>query len=139
MSMKRIALFPGSFDPFTKGHEDIVLRGLEIFDEIIQIDEDAKICLVHDTFDEDYNNWFKRYPKNLITSRQLLNKEDFSDSILKNEKDDILRTFIDLLILMQTKASIIANSSTFSGFASNWKQETVKNFEILDIEALFKK
>lgn len=35
MSMKRIALFPGSFDPFTKGHEDIVLRGLEIFDEII--------------------------------------------------------------------------------------------------------
>ena len=33
--MKKIALFPGSFDPFTKGHEDIVLRGLEIFDEII--------------------------------------------------------------------------------------------------------
>jgi pantetheine-phosphate adenylyltransferase len=32
---KRIALFPGSFDPFTKGHEDIVLRGLEVFDEII--------------------------------------------------------------------------------------------------------
>jgi pantetheine-phosphate adenylyltransferase len=33
--MKRIALFPGSFDPFTKGHEDIVLRGLDIFDEIV--------------------------------------------------------------------------------------------------------
>ncbi len=33
--MKRIALFPGSFDPFTKGHEDIVLRGLSLFDEII--------------------------------------------------------------------------------------------------------
>lgn len=33
--MKRIALFPGSFDPFTKGHEDIVLRGLHIFDEIV--------------------------------------------------------------------------------------------------------
>ncbi len=31
----RIALFPGSFDPFTKGHEDIVLRGLELFDEIV--------------------------------------------------------------------------------------------------------
>ncbi len=35
MSEKRIALFPGSFDPFTKGHEDIVLRGLRIFDEIV--------------------------------------------------------------------------------------------------------
>jgi pantetheine-phosphate adenylyltransferase len=32
---KKIALFAGSFDPFTKGHEDIVLRGLEIFDEIV--------------------------------------------------------------------------------------------------------
>jgi pantetheine-phosphate adenylyltransferase len=32
---KRIALFPGSFDPFTKGHEDIVIRGLQLFDEII--------------------------------------------------------------------------------------------------------
>ena len=35
MAQKKIALFPGSFDPFTKGHEDIVLRGLGIFDEII--------------------------------------------------------------------------------------------------------
>ncbi len=33
--MKKTALFPGSFDPFTKGHEDIVLRGLKLFDEII--------------------------------------------------------------------------------------------------------
>jgi len=33
--MKRIALFPGSFDPFTKGHQDIVLRGLSLFDEIV--------------------------------------------------------------------------------------------------------
>jgi len=33
--MKRIAIFPGSFDPFSKGHEDIVLRGLRLFDEII--------------------------------------------------------------------------------------------------------
>jgi len=33
--MKRIALFPGSFDPFTKGHEDIILRGLRLFDEVV--------------------------------------------------------------------------------------------------------
>lgn len=33
--MKKIAVFPGSFDPFTKGHEDIVMRGLKLFDEII--------------------------------------------------------------------------------------------------------
>jgi pantetheine-phosphate adenylyltransferase len=33
--MKRVALFPGSFDPFTKGHYDIVIRGLKLFDEIV--------------------------------------------------------------------------------------------------------
>ena len=33
--MSRIALFPGSFDPFTKGHQDIVLRGLNLFDEVV--------------------------------------------------------------------------------------------------------
>jgi len=33
--MKKIALFPGSFDPFTKGHEDIVWRGSQIFDEVV--------------------------------------------------------------------------------------------------------
>jgi pantetheine-phosphate adenylyltransferase len=32
---KRVAIFPGSFDPFTKGHYDIVLRGLKLFDEVI--------------------------------------------------------------------------------------------------------
>jgi len=33
--MKKIAVFPGSFDPFTIGHEAIVRRALSIFDEII--------------------------------------------------------------------------------------------------------
>lgn len=33
--MKKIALFPGSFDPFTNGHLDIVRRGVGLFDELI--------------------------------------------------------------------------------------------------------
>ena len=33
--MEKIAVFPGSFDPFTVGHENIVLRGLSLFDKII--------------------------------------------------------------------------------------------------------
>lgn len=33
--MKRIALYPGTFDPFTIGHLSIVERGLQLFDEII--------------------------------------------------------------------------------------------------------
>jgi pantetheine-phosphate adenylyltransferase len=34
MGIKR-AMFPGSFDPFTKGHEAIVRKGLTLFDEVI--------------------------------------------------------------------------------------------------------
>jgi pantetheine-phosphate adenylyltransferase len=64
---KRIALFPGSFDPFTKGHEDIVLRGLQLFDEIIiaigynsqksnrYFEIDMMIRCIHKTF-ENYPN-----------------------------------------------------------------------------------
>ena len=33
--MTKIAVFPGSFDPFTTGHESIVKRALPLFDKII--------------------------------------------------------------------------------------------------------
>ena len=33
--MKRIAVFPGSFDPFTKGHECVVEKAVKLFDHIV--------------------------------------------------------------------------------------------------------
>lgn len=33
--MSRVAIFPGTFDPFTKGHADIVDRTLDLFDKVI--------------------------------------------------------------------------------------------------------
>jgi pantetheine-phosphate adenylyltransferase len=35
MYSPKVALFPGSFDPFTKGHEDVVLRALSLFDKVV--------------------------------------------------------------------------------------------------------
>lgn len=35
MSQKRIAIFPGSFDPLTKGHQAIIRKALPLFDKII--------------------------------------------------------------------------------------------------------
>ncbi len=32
---RRVAFFAGSFDPFTRGHEDIVQRALQLFDEVV--------------------------------------------------------------------------------------------------------
>jgi pantetheine-phosphate adenylyltransferase len=35
MTTKTIAVFPGTFDPVTKGHLDIVARGAQLFDEVV--------------------------------------------------------------------------------------------------------
>ena len=59
--MRSRALYPGSFDPITAGHIDIVHRGLEIFDEvIIAVAEnikktpifslDERVQLIHESF-----------------------------------------------------------------------------------------
>lgn len=33
--MEKIALFPGSFDPITKGHESVIRRAIPLFDKLI--------------------------------------------------------------------------------------------------------
>ncbi len=60
--MKKIALFQGSFDPFTRGHESIVLRALSIFDEVVvtvvhnsakpsgMFPVEARVAIIADTF-----------------------------------------------------------------------------------------
>lgn len=35
LPQNRIAIYPGSFDPLTNGHMDVIQRALEIFDEVI--------------------------------------------------------------------------------------------------------
>jgi pantetheine-phosphate adenylyltransferase len=35
--MKRRAIYPGSFDPITNGHVDIIKRGLTLFDEVVVV------------------------------------------------------------------------------------------------------
>ena len=35
MSNKRIGLYPGTFDPITNGHTDIIKRGLRLVDKLI--------------------------------------------------------------------------------------------------------
>lgn len=68
----KIAIFPGSFDPFTKGHEDIVSRGCAFFDKIIigigqnssknrYFSEEVMVKKIIDTFKENEQVEVKTY------------------------------------------------------------------------------
>jgi len=73
--MKRIALFPGSFDPFTMGHFDIVVRGLKLFDEvIIAIGKNSQKNRYFsvEQMEEKITGCFKDYPSIKIASYEEL-------------------------------------------------------------------
>lgn len=96
--MKKVAVFPGSFDPFTKGHEDIVIRSLSLFDEVViaighntrkkrYFDIDHMLSCIHKAFkneprvkvevyDELTANLAKRFGANFLV-RGLRNTTDF--------------------------------------------------------------
>lgn len=70
--MKR-AVFPGSFDPFTLGHQDIVMRGTTIFDEIIVgigINTEKHYMFSLDQRKAFIENCFKDQPKVRVVSYQ---------------------------------------------------------------------
>jgi len=59
--VKRTAIYPGTFDPITLGHVDVVNRGLKLFDRVVvgvaanpnkqpMFDLDARLAMVRETF-----------------------------------------------------------------------------------------
>ena len=68
---KRIALFPGTFDPFTIGHQSLVSRGLALVDEIIisiGIDEKKQTYFSIEKRIEAISNLYKDEPRVKVMS-----------------------------------------------------------------------
>lgn len=62
----KIAVFPGSFDPITLGHVDIIKRAIPLFDEIviaIGVNADKKYMFDIDKRQEFITQTFKNQPK----------------------------------------------------------------------------
>lgn len=83
---KRIALFPGTFDPFTTGHESLVKRGLTIMDEIviaIGINESKKSFFSFDKRITMIRNFYADNPRVRVESYNTLTV-DFAKKIGAN-------------------------------------------------------
>lgn len=86
--MERIAIYPGTFDPITYGHIDIVERALEIFDKVI-------IAIAQDT---------EKKPLFSVEERLEMVKEVF-----KNTLNVVADSFKGLLVdyVSKTNAKVI--------------------------------
>lgn len=150
----KIALFPGSFDPITKGHQDIIKRALPLFDKIvigigqnsakkylfsleqrinwikITFKENPKIEV--QSYDELTINYCKKIGANYII-RGLRNIADYnyesSIAQMNFEMDKSIET-----IFLQTLPSLSAINSTIvrdiiinKGNASKFVPSSIKN------------
>ncbi|MES2589762.1 MAG: pantetheine-phosphate adenylyltransferase [Bacteroidota bacterium] len=80
--MKKIALFPGSFDPFTKGHEDVIKKALKLFDEIIigiGVNSNKASYYSLDSRKMHIESLYKNEPKISVQSYQKLTTEFCKD------------------------------------------------------------
>jgi pantetheine-phosphate adenylyltransferase len=63
--VKRVAVYPGSFDPITNGHADLVARSLQVFDKVVVavafnpnkdaswFTPDERVAMIRETFAAD--------------------------------------------------------------------------------------
>jgi pantetheine-phosphate adenylyltransferase len=86
--MGKIAVYPGSFDPITNGHIDIIARGLEIFDGVIVAIAD------------------NAHKKSLFTIQERL---EMAKLALQHLPDVVVESFEGLLVdyVEKTNASVI--------------------------------
>ncbi len=81
--MKKIGLFPGSFDPFTKGHEVIVRQALDLFDEVIigiGVNNSKTYCFQLEQRKRHIESLFTEHSKVRVASYQVLTV-DFAKEI----------------------------------------------------------
>ena len=73
--MNKVAIYPGTFDPITYGHIDVIKKGLKLFDKIIVAVSDVEN---------------KNYLFNSVERIQIVKKAIFSDLKLNKKKVTVI-------------------------------------------------
>jgi pantetheine-phosphate adenylyltransferase len=89
-------LFPGSFDPFTKGHEAVVLKAIDLFDEIIigvGVNSKKSYLFTLEKRIAHIESLFAQYPKISVMTYQKLTvnfaKEIGASHIIRGLRDSV--------------------------------------------------
>ena len=75
--MNKVAIYPGTFDPITYGHIDVIKKGLKLFDKIIVAVSDGEN---------------KNYLFNVTERIQIVNKAIFSDLKLNKKINNLINS-----------------------------------------------
>ena len=127
----KIAVYPGSFDPITNGHLEILKRALSIFDRVIMLvavnpekktrfSAEERVAMIKETVDSDkvvvdsYNGLTVEYAKkhgatHLI--RGLRAVTDFEYEFSLASANDFIDSSIDTVFLMSKAEKSFINSS----------------------------
>ncbi len=138
MDMGRVAIYPGSFDPITYGHIDIIERGLEIFNKVIvavaENEEKRPLFSVEDRL-RMVKTYFKDNPNVLVDSfkgllvnyvgktnakvilRGLRATSDFEYEFHMASMNRSLNTHLETLFMMTSKDYFFVSSRTIKEVA----------------------
>ncbi|MDI6786071.1 MAG: pantetheine-phosphate adenylyltransferase [bacterium] len=117
--MKRIAVYPGSFDPVTYGHLDIVKRSLELFDQVI-------IAVLSNTM-----------KKSLFTADERYDMLMKVTSVLPNVQVDIFSGLLVDYIKNKSAIAIIKGLRAISDFEHEFQMALMNKKLNPKIETLF--
>jgi len=137
--MKKVAIYPGSFDPITYGHIDIIERALEIFDNVIVAianNSEKKALFTVEERLEMVKSIFKDTPNVIVDSfkgllvnyvaktnaivilRGLRATSDFEYEFHMASMNRSLNTHLDTLFMMTSKDYFFVSSRTIKEVAS---------------------
>ena len=122
--MKKVAIYPGTFDPITYGHIDVIKKALKLFDKVIVAASDGTN---------------KNYLFNPIERIKIINKAPFSDLKFDKKKVEVISfTSLTTDLCKKYKSNIILRGlRAVSDFEYEFQLAGMNRKMNLNIETIF--